>query len=174
MEHAQQLFGEFFGAEWGPALFLVTKNMLLIVAIVLPLDACRRLSYLCGTQDHRLHAVADRPQPGDLLWHPMAGRLGAADRRCGQGGDEGNHHPQRGEQVPVRAGAGAYICARAGGVGSRAVFSGGGAGGYQCRSALHPGDDFDGRLRRDHRRLGIQFQICVSRRDAFGCADRVV
>ena len=37
MEYAQQLFGEFFGAEWGPALFLVTKNVLLIVAIILPL-----------------------------------------------------------------------------------------------------------------------------------------
>ena len=37
MEYAQQLFGDFFGPEWGPALFLVTKNMLLIVAIILPL-----------------------------------------------------------------------------------------------------------------------------------------
>ncbi len=37
MEYAQQLFGEFFGPEWGPALFLVTKNVLLIVAIILPL-----------------------------------------------------------------------------------------------------------------------------------------
>ncbi len=37
MEYAQQLFGDFFGPEWGPALFLVTKNVLLIVAIVLPL-----------------------------------------------------------------------------------------------------------------------------------------
>ena len=37
MEYAQQLFGDFFGPEWGPALFLVAKNLLLIVAIVLPL-----------------------------------------------------------------------------------------------------------------------------------------
>ena len=37
MEYAQQLFGDFFGPEWGPALFLVTKNVLLIVAIILPL-----------------------------------------------------------------------------------------------------------------------------------------
>jgi NADH-quinone oxidoreductase subunit H len=37
MEHAQQLFGDFFGPEWGPAIFLVAKNILLIVAIVLPL-----------------------------------------------------------------------------------------------------------------------------------------
>ena len=37
MEYAQALFGEFFGPEWGPALFLVTKNVLLIVAIILPL-----------------------------------------------------------------------------------------------------------------------------------------
>ena len=37
MEYAQQLFGNFFGPEWGPALFVVAKNVLLIVAIVLPL-----------------------------------------------------------------------------------------------------------------------------------------
>jgi len=37
MEYAQQLFGDFFGPEWGPALFLLAKNALLIVAIVLPL-----------------------------------------------------------------------------------------------------------------------------------------
>jgi NADH-quinone oxidoreductase subunit H len=37
MEYAQQLFGNFFGPEWGPALFLLVKNVLLIVAIVLPL-----------------------------------------------------------------------------------------------------------------------------------------
>lgn len=37
MEYAQQLFGGFFGPEWGPALFLLAKNVLLIVAIVLPL-----------------------------------------------------------------------------------------------------------------------------------------
>jgi len=37
MEYAQQLFGDFFGPEWGPALFLLVKNILLIVAIVLPL-----------------------------------------------------------------------------------------------------------------------------------------
>ncbi|KIO48968.1 NADH-quinone oxidoreductase subunit NuoH [Nitrosospira sp. NpAV] len=37
MEYAQQLFGDFFGPEWGPALFVLTKNALLIVAIILPL-----------------------------------------------------------------------------------------------------------------------------------------
>ena len=37
MEYAQQLFGNMFGAEWGPALFVLTKNALLIVAIILPL-----------------------------------------------------------------------------------------------------------------------------------------
>jgi NADH-quinone oxidoreductase subunit H len=37
MEYAQQLFGDFFGPEWGPALFLLAKNVLLIVTIVLPL-----------------------------------------------------------------------------------------------------------------------------------------
>ena len=37
MEYMQQLFGNFFGSEWGPALFVLTKNTLLIVAIILPL-----------------------------------------------------------------------------------------------------------------------------------------
>src|SRR6187455_975993 len=37
MEYAQQLFGDLFGSEWGPALFVLTKNALLIVAIILPL-----------------------------------------------------------------------------------------------------------------------------------------
>lgn len=37
MEYAQLIFGDFFGSEWGPALFVLTKNALLIVAIILPL-----------------------------------------------------------------------------------------------------------------------------------------
>ncbi|HJY07229.1 MAG TPA: NADH-quinone oxidoreductase subunit H, partial [Bryobacteraceae bacterium] len=37
MEYAQQLFGNFFGPEWGPALYVVAKDVLLIFAIVLPL-----------------------------------------------------------------------------------------------------------------------------------------
>ncbi len=37
MEYAQQLFGQLFGSEWGPGLFVLTKNLALIVAIVLPL-----------------------------------------------------------------------------------------------------------------------------------------
>ena len=37
MEYAQQLFGNFFGPEWGPALYVVAKDALLIFAIVLPL-----------------------------------------------------------------------------------------------------------------------------------------
>ena len=37
MDYAQQMFGDFFGPEWGPALFVLAKNALLIVAIILPL-----------------------------------------------------------------------------------------------------------------------------------------
>ena len=37
MEYAQQLFGQLFGVEWGSMLFLLTKNLVLIFAIVLPL-----------------------------------------------------------------------------------------------------------------------------------------
>jgi NADH-quinone oxidoreductase subunit H len=37
MEHIQQLFEQFFGAEWGSMLFVLTKDLTLIVAIVVPL-----------------------------------------------------------------------------------------------------------------------------------------
>ncbi len=37
MVYAQQLFGQFFGTEWGLMLFSLSKSLLLIFAIVLPL-----------------------------------------------------------------------------------------------------------------------------------------
>jgi NADH-quinone oxidoreductase subunit H len=37
MEYIQQLFEQFFGTEWGPMLFVLAKDMTLIVAIVVPL-----------------------------------------------------------------------------------------------------------------------------------------
>ena len=37
MEYIQQLFEQFFGAEWGPMLFVLAKDLTLIVAIVVPL-----------------------------------------------------------------------------------------------------------------------------------------
>ena len=37
MEYFQQLYIEIFGIEWGPALFLLVKNCLLILCIVVPL-----------------------------------------------------------------------------------------------------------------------------------------
>lgn len=37
MEYIQQLFEQFFGTEWGPMLFVLTKDLTLIVAIVVPL-----------------------------------------------------------------------------------------------------------------------------------------
>jgi NADH-quinone oxidoreductase subunit H len=37
MEYIQQLFEQFFGAVWGPMLFVLAKDMMLIVAIVVPL-----------------------------------------------------------------------------------------------------------------------------------------
>jgi len=41
----------------------------------------------------------------------------------------------------------------------------------QCRLALYSGNDLGRCIRRYHRRLGIQFQICPAGCDAFGCAD---
>ena len=37
MDSLQPLFEQLFGPEWGVPLFLLTKNLLLIVAIVVPL-----------------------------------------------------------------------------------------------------------------------------------------
>lgn len=37
MEYFQQLFEQLFGTEWGPMLFVVTKDLALIMAIVVPL-----------------------------------------------------------------------------------------------------------------------------------------
>lgn len=37
MEYIQQLFEQFFGTEWGPMLFVLAKDVTLIVAIVVPL-----------------------------------------------------------------------------------------------------------------------------------------
>jgi NADH-quinone oxidoreductase subunit H len=37
MEYIQQLFERFFGTEWGPMLFVLAKDLTLIVAIVVPL-----------------------------------------------------------------------------------------------------------------------------------------
>jgi len=37
MEYIQQLFEQFFGTEWGPMLFVLAKDLTLIVAIVVPL-----------------------------------------------------------------------------------------------------------------------------------------
>ena len=40
IESVQQLFGQYFGAEWGPVLFILAKNLTFILAIVLPLLGC--------------------------------------------------------------------------------------------------------------------------------------
>jgi len=40
IEYVQQLFGQYFGAEWGPMLFILAKNLTFILAIVLPLLGC--------------------------------------------------------------------------------------------------------------------------------------
>lgn len=47
-----------------------------------------------------------------------------------------------------------------------------GPGGHRRRPALHPGPDLPGRLRRHHRRLGLQFQVCPAWRHALRGPDR--
>ncbi len=47
-----------------------------------------------------------------------------------------------------------------------------GAGQHRCRPAVYPGADLGRRLRRHHRRLGVELEIRLPRRHALGGADR--
>lgn len=96
MEHVQQIFGEVFGAEWGPALFLVTKNILLIVAIVLPLMLA--VAYVTFAERKIIGYMQLRIGPNRVTFFgiPWLG-MGTAYCGCSEGCHEGNYHPQRGE-----------------------------------------------------------------------------
>ena len=60
------------------------------------------------------------------------------------------------------------------GVGGDPVHGHAGARGHQRRTAVHPRDDLDGRLRHHPRRLGIELQVRVPRLPALRRADRLV
>ena len=166
MEYAQQLFGEFFGPEWGPALFLVTKNVLLIVAIILPLMLA--VAYLTFAERKIIGYMQLRVGPNRVTFfgipwlggwaQPIADAVKAVMK-----------------EIIIPSGANKFlfvlapvldICACTGSLGGSAIFSRSGVGGHQCRPALYSGHDFHGSLWGYHCGLGIQFQICVPRRDA--------
>ena len=170
MEYAQQLFGNFFGPEWGPALFVLTKNVLLIVAIILPLMLA--VAYLTFAERKIIAFMQMRVGPNRVTFfgipwlggwaQPIADAVKAVMK-----------------EIIIPSGANKFLFvlapvldfrASVGGLGSSAVFSGSGIGGHQCGAALYSGHDFHGCLWGYHCGLGIQFQVCVPRRDAFRCA----
>ena len=93
-------------------------------------------------------------------------------RRRAEGLPQGNHHPDQRQQGPVPDRADHHLHRRADRLGGGAVRRRRGARRHQCRPALHPRGELARRLRRDHRRLGVQLQISVllgaSRRRADG------
>ena len=60
------------------------------------------------------------------------------------------------------------------GLGGDPVLARAGARGHQRGPALHHGAFFHGRIRRDRRRLGVELEVRLPRRDALGGADGVL
>ena len=117
-------------------------------------------------QSHRLYAAAPWSQP---RWSQG---LVPTVRRCPQIAGQGGYRSDRRQQVLVHHCAYVVIDAGACCMGGDSVYRWRGGVQHRCRTALRPGDYFDGRIWRDRRRLGVKLEVCVSRRDAFSGADR--
>lgn len=66
MEYAQQLFGQFFGTEWGTMLFSLAKNLALIFAIVVPLLLC--VAYLTFAERKIIASMQIRVGPNRVTF----------------------------------------------------------------------------------------------------------
>ena len=152
--------GWWTGAAW-PLIWTLIK----IVAVVAAPDGRGGLPDAVGAQGHRLHPDPPRPQP-----HRPA-RPAAADRRCAEAADQGNHPADGGQQGPVPAGPDHDHHAGAGRLGRDSVRSRHRAGQHQRRPAVPDGDHLAGGLRRDHRRLGVQLEVRLPGRAARFGAD---
>ncbi len=167
MEHAQQLFGDFFGPEWGPAIFLVAKNILLIVAIVLPLMLA--VAYLTFAERKIIGYMQLRVGPNRVTFfgipwlggwaQPIADAVKAVMKEI--------IIPSGANKflfvlAPVLTFAPALAAWAVVPFSPEVVLADINAG-----SALYSGHDFNGCLWSHHCGLGIQFEVCIPRRDAF-------
>ena len=111
--------------------------------------------HLCRPQDLGGDRAAPRAQRGRAV------RAAAKLRRRSEGVPQGNHHPDQRQQGPVPDRADRHLHRRADRLGGDPVRRRRGARRHQCRAALRPRRKLARRLRRDHRRLGVQLQISV-------------
>ena len=174
MEHAQQLFGDFFGPEWGPAIFLVAKNILLIVAIVLPLMLA--VAYLTFAERKIIGYMQLRVGPNRVTFFgiPWLGGWGQPIADAVKAVMKEIIIPSGANKflfvlAPVLTFAPALAAWAVVPFSPEVVL-----GGYQCRAALYSGHDFNGSLWSYYCRLGVQFQVCIPWGDAFGRAGGVV
>ncbi len=133
-----------------------------------PGDARRGDGHLCRSQGARRSHAAARAECRRPVRHP------AKLCRRAEGVPAGNHHSQRGEQGHVPARADHHFHRGAGGLGGDSVQRDLGAGGYQCRPAVHSRDLVALGLRGDDGGLGEQFEVPVLLRHARRRADDFV
>jgi hypothetical protein len=146
---------QFGNATLGTGLWLVVWSIIKIVALVLPLMGC--VAYLTLWERKAIGWTQIRPGPNRVgpfgLLTPIADAVKLIFKEIIRPTAASNH-------------------AGAGRLGRDSVRSGRGARQRRCRSAVHDGHHVDGCLRRDHRRLGVQFEVRLPRQPAFGGADR--
>ena len=110
-----------------------------------------------------------RAAPGTQCRRPIWGA--AKFRRWLEGILAGNHHPKRVEPWLVPDRADYHFHRRIDGMGGHSLRRWRGVVEYQCRLALHSGDQQLGRLRRGHCGMGLQLQISILFGDARRRAD---
>ena len=143
------------GSAW-PVVWSLTK----ITAIVLPILGL--VAYLTLWERRLIGWFHIRMGPNRVgplgLFQPIADGIQAAHQR--------NHFAVAGGQIAVLPGADRDPDACAGGMGGDSVRPRHRAGRHQRRPAVRDGDHVGRRLRRHHRGLGVQLEVCVSRCDA--------
>ena len=131
-------FFQSLGMPYDWAWFIATICGILLIA--LPLMLAVAMIIYSRPQDLGGDGAAARAQRGRAV------RPAAIVRRRAQGVPAGNHHPERGEQGHVPDRADRHLHRGADGLGGDPVQFGRGAGGHQCRPALHSRDQLAGRF----------------------------
>ena len=155
-----------FGPTWGPPLWTLVKTLVLIVAIAMPLILSVAYLTLAERKVIGYMQVRIGPEPGRPDW-ACSSRSRMSSSWCSK---RSSSRPARTSSCsssrPIMA------LSRRWRRGRWSRSPGVVLADVERRAALHDGDDLDGRLRRDHRRLGLEFEVRVPRRDALGGADR--